>query len=191
MSTTDPSTIRSIKPQQLHEIIEGGKEVEVIDVRTPGEYRSAHIPVANCFPLDSLDPRAIIAARSLPNEPLYVVCRSGGRSEKACAAFAAAGYADQVVNVVGGTQAWEKAGYPVVKGRYVLPLDRQVRIATGFLVLLGAVLGYLVNPWFYALSAYCGAGMIFAGITDICPLSKTIALMPWNQGQSNPAACPR
>lgn len=163
----------------------------MIDVRTPAEYRSAHIPVARSQPLESLDPKAVVSARESKGELFYVVCRSGNRSEKACAAFTTAGFGDLVVNVEGGTLAWEKAGLPLVQGRYVLPLDRQVRTVTGVLVLLGAVLGYLVNPWFYALSAYCGAGLIFAGITDICPLSWTIAKMPWNQAVGEPPHCSR
>ena len=190
MSTQAVQEIPSIKPEQLRERLQAGEEIDLIDVRTPAEYRSAHASSARCVPLQSLDPQAVFADRD-KSEPLYVMCRSGDRSSKACAAFAAAGYGDSVVNIEGGVLAWDRAGLPVVRGRYVLPLDRQVRIATGILVLLGAVLGYLVTPWFYALSAYCGAGMIFAGITDICPLSWTIAKMPWNEVPVEPPACCR
>ena len=172
---------RTITPRQLYDLSQSGKTVELIDVRTPAEYRSAHVPFARSRPLQSLKPREVVAERVSRDEPLYLICRSGTRSEKACAAFGSAGYSDIVVNVEGGTLAWERAGLPLERGKFILPLDRQVRTATGLLVLLGAVLGYLVTPWFYALSAYCGAGMIFAGITDICPLSWTIAKMPWNQ----------
>ncbi len=182
---------RTITPERLDEIIRRGEVVDLIDVRTPAEYRSAHAPAARSVPLQTLDPNAIISARGSEGGPLYIMCRSGNRSEKACAAFAAAGYGNLVVNVEGGALAWERAGLPLVRGRYVLPLDRQVRIAIGILVLLGAVLGYLVSPWFYGLSAYCGAGLVFAGITDICPLSWTIAKMPWNQGAVDPPACRR
>ena len=182
---------RTITPGKLHEISLSGKPVEVIDVRTPAEFRSAHVPLARSTPLDALDPRAIVSARKLKGEPLYVICRSGNRSEKACAAFDAAGLGETVVNVEGGLLAWARSGLPVVKGRYVLPLDRQVRVTVGLLVLLGAVLGFFVNPWFYALSAYCGAGLIFSGITDLCPLAWTIAKMPWNQIGSDPAQCTR
>jgi rhodanese-related sulfurtransferase len=186
MSTQRLTTTRSITAKQLDEILRGGKSVDVIDVRTPAEFRSAHVAIARSVPLETLDPAAVVSAREFRDEPLYVMCRSGNRSEKACATFATAGYGDVVVNVEGGVAAWAQAGLPLVRGRYMLPLDRQVRTATGILVLLGAVLGYLVSPWFYALSGYCGAGLIFAGITDICPLSWTIAKMPWNQGPVAP-----
>ena len=190
MSTQCLSSHGTITPKALYDIAQSGKPVDVIDVRTPAEYRSAHAPIARSQPLESLDPRAVAGNRLPSSEPLYVMCRSGNRSEKACAAFSAAGCGDMVVNVEGGLLAWEQSGLPIVRGRYMLPLDRQVRIATGVLVLLGAVLGYLLTPWFYALSAYCGAGLIFAGITDICPLSWTIAKMPWNQTGVGSSPCP-
>lgn len=191
MSTQCVSTNRTISPKHLHEIVESGKTVDLIDVRTPAEYRSAHVPFARSQPLESLDPWAVIAARELKGEPLYVMCRSGNRSAKACTAFGAAGYADLVVNVEGGLLAWEQSGLPTVKGRYVLPLDRQLRIAIGVLVLLGTVLGYLVNPWFHGLSGFCGAGLVFAGITDFCPLGMMLARLPWNQTSGEPAQCCR
>ncbi len=191
MSTQFQAGARTITTSQLHELSQSGKHVELIDVRTPAEYRSSHVPFARSQPLHSLNPKEVMTDRVSREEPLYLICRSGNRSEKACAAFTLAGYGDLVVNVEGGTLAWEKAGLPLVRGQFILPLDRQVRTVTGFLVLLGAVLGYLVTPWFYALSAYCGAGMIFAGITDICPLAWTIAKMPWNQTGAAQAQCPQ
>ncbi len=91
-----------------------------------------------------------------------------------------AGY-DNIVNVDGGTSAWEAAGLPVVRGKKAMSLERQVRIAAGFLVFLGAALGYFVNPAWIGLSAFVGAGLMFAGITDTCAMGMMIAKMPWNQ----------
>ncbi len=188
MSGQSGGLISTIGPERLYRIIQEGQSVELIDVRTPGEYHSGHAALARCEPLDSLDPARIVA-ESPPGQPIYLICRSGARSEKACAAFAAAGFGDRVVSVEGGTLAWDKAALPMVRGRYLLPLDRQVRIAVGVLVLIGAVLGYLVNPWFYALSAYCGAGLVFAGVTDICLMGWIIARMPWNQTKGPQSTC--
>ena len=97
-----------------------------------------------------------MATRRYPGEPLYVICKSGGRSAQACAAFAAAGFADQVVNVEGGTLAWAAAGLPVVKGRYMLPLDRQMQSVTGLMILFGCGLGALVSPTTVAAEASGG-----------------------------------
>jgi rhodanese-related sulfurtransferase len=111
---------------------------------------------------------------------LYVICRSGNRSSKACQKFIDAGYTN-VVNVEGGTSAWDAAGLPVVRGKKAMSLERQVRIAAGFLVLLGTVLGFLLHPYFLAVPAFVGAGLMFAGITDTCGMGMLLAKMPWNR----------
>ena len=49
------------------------------------------------------------------------------------------------------------------------------------MVVLGVVLGVLVNPWFYALSAFVGAGLTFAGVTGTCALATILGVMPWNR----------
>lgn len=169
--------MKSIRPQELHAMHEGGADVELIDVRTPVEYREVHAEYARNVPLDSLDPASLKAQRN--GKPLYVICRSGGRSTKACEKLLAEGV--EVVNVDGGTQAWDQAGLPVTRGKKAVSLERQVRIAAGFLVLLGVVLGFAVHPGFYGLSAFVGAGLMFAGITDTCAMGMLIARMPWNQ----------
>ena len=81
----------------------------------------------------------------------------------------------------GGTLAWDAAGLPVVRGKKTILLERQVRIAAGFLVLVGAVLALVVHPYFVGLSAFVGAGLMFAGITDSCGMGMLLAKMPWNR----------
>ena len=108
-----------------------------------------------------------------------MICRSGSRGQKACEKLATAGL--RVVNVEGGTQAWEAAGLPVVRGRKTISLERQVRIAAGSLVVVGSALGYFVNPAWIGLAAFVGAGLVFAGITDTCGMGLLLARMPWNQ----------
>jgi rhodanese-related sulfurtransferase len=154
--------------------------VELIDVRTPAEFEECHAVAARCVPLDRLDPKAVMAARPDPSDPLYVICRSGSRAKMACDKFRAAGF-DNVVCVEGGTLAWDAAGLPVKRGRKVMSLERQVRIAAGSLVLLGVALGFLVHEALFGLSAFIGAGLVFAGITDTCGMGMLLARMPWNQ----------
>ncbi|MFO0907168.1 MAG: rhodanese-like domain-containing protein [Isosphaeraceae bacterium] len=184
-TVTAPSSVpvgmRSISPARLYERIKEGAKVELIDVRTPAEHRAVHAAMARVVPLQSLDPKTVMASRRYPDEPLYVICKSGGRSSQACAAFAAAGFGDQVVDVEGGTLAWAAAGLPVVKGRYMLPLDRQVQTVTGLMILFGCLMGYVVNPLWYLLAGWCGLGLFFAGTTGICPLGALLARAPWNQ----------
>ena len=108
-----------------------------------------------------------------------MICKSGGRGRQACEQLIAAGFSN-VVNVDGGTQAWDAAGLPVMRGKKAISLERQVRIAAGSLVLTGAVLSQLVHPWWIGLSGFVGAGLIFAGITDTCGMGLLLARMPWN-----------
>ncbi|MGV2341462.1 MAG UNVERIFIED_CONTAM: hypothetical protein LVR18_48330 [Planctomycetaceae bacterium] len=49
------------------------------------------------------------------------------------------------------------------------------------MALTGGVLGILVHPGFAGLSAFVGAGLMFAGITDTCGMALILARMPWNQ----------
>jgi len=173
--------MQTITPQQLHELHVGGRSIDLIDVRTPAEFREVHVTFARNVPLDRLEPRFVQAARgSQASEPLYLICRSGGRGKQACEQFLAAGVAG-VVNVAGGTQAWEQAGLPVVRGKKAISLERQVRIAAGTLVLIGSALGVLVHPVWIGLSAFIGAGLVFSGITDTCGMALVLARMPWNQ----------
>lgn len=174
----------TINVQELYKRCSSGDSIKVIDVRTPAEYRSCHATIAVNFPLERLDPKQIENAFGT-TEPVYVLCKSGGRSRQACDKLSAAGL--NVINVDGGTMAWQDAGYAVTRGGNVLPLDRQMRIVAGSMAMLGVGLSF-VHPAFIFLSGFVGAGLVFAGVTDICPMMMMLAKMPWNQGASG-AAC--
>lgn len=174
------SETSTITPKRLAELAKQ-EDVDLIDVRTPVEFRELRATLARNVPLDSLKPQDVMAERNgTATKPLYVICRTGNRAEKACQQLIKAGFTN-VVNVEGGTQAWEEIGLPVVRGKKTMSLERQVRIAAGFLTLLGAVLALLVHPYFVGLSAFVGAGLMFAGITDTCGMGMLLAKMPWNQ----------
>ncbi len=179
----------NISPAQLAQLCKEDKSIELIDVRTPIEFREVHVEIARYIPLDQLDVAAVMQAHNgSANEPLYVICRSGSRGQQACEKFLKAGWSN-VVNVEGGTMACVEAGLPVVRGKKAVSLERQVRIAAGALVLLGATLGWFVHPAFIGLSAFVGAGLIFAGITDTCGMGMILARMPWNQCSQKAKSC--
>ncbi|MCC6662057.1 MAG: rhodanese-like domain-containing protein [Phycisphaerales bacterium] len=165
-----------------------GAALDLIDVRTPAEFQMLHARGARSRPLATLDPPSIFAERGGRNEPLYVICQTGSRARQACERLAAAGLGGAVV-VDGGTAAWERAGGPVVRGRRVMSLERQVRIAAGSLVLLGSILALTVDPWMGLLPAFIGAGLVFSGVTDTCGMAMVLARMPWNQGPAETACC--
>lgn len=172
-------SIVTISPSELHNLAKAGKPIDLIDVRTPVEFREVHASFARNVPLDQLDTAVLQTGRSSA-EPLYIICRSGGRGKQACEKLTSSGYT-HVINVEGGTQAWDQAGLPVVRGQKAMSLERQVRIAAGFLVLAGSTLGALVSPYWIGLAAFVGAGLMFAGITDTCGMGMILAKMPWNQ----------
>jgi rhodanese-related sulfurtransferase len=168
-------------PADVFRRVQDGTQVDIIDVRTPAEFASLHAEGARVVPLDALDPHEIMRARNGSAEPLYVICQSGARGAQAVRKFRSAGF-DHVVNIEGGTAAWQRAGLPVVRGpRTVMSLERQVRIAAGVLVLAGSVLGWHVHPAFHGLSAFVGAGLLFAGVSNWCGMGLLLAKLPWNQ----------
>jgi rhodanese-related sulfurtransferase len=73
-------------------------EIELIDVRTPAEYREAHLEIARNLPLDRLDPTSLMRARNGAGEPLYIISQSGGRGRQACEKFLKAGFTN-VINI--------------------------------------------------------------------------------------------
>ena len=84
-------------------------DAPLLDVREIDEWEAGHAPTARHLPMSEL------AARlgELPDDdPLYVVCRSGGRSARVVAYLANQGY--PAVNVEGGMQAWSAQGRAVV-----------------------------------------------------------------------------
>ena len=170
---------KSISPQELHQRRQSGEAHHLLDVRTAREHAALQLEGARLIPLGQIDP-----IRHFPqgcSEPIYVLCRSGARAERACAQLEEAGL-QQVFQVKGGILAWEKAGLPVTRGpAQGLSLERQVRIAIGSLVVLGVLLGWRVHPAGYALSAAMGGGLVFAGLTDWCGMALLMAKMPWNR----------
>ncbi len=178
METRAP--VRTIDPVEIQKLADTGYQVDLIDVRTPAEFREIHAVGARNVPLDQLDPEQMILGRESDIEPLYLICRSDSRGKKACEAFIAAGHTN-VANVAGGTVAWADLGLPVVRGRKTVSLERQVRITAGSLVVIGVVLGWALHPAWAGIAAFVGSGLVFAGVTDTCGMAMILAKMPWNQ----------
>lgn len=106
---TDPGAIAEIHVDDLQALIVDG--ALVVDVRMPDEYAEAHVPGALLVPLPELPERH----GELPDaDTVYVVCRSGARSLKACEFLVGTGR--NAVNVAGGTLAWLEAGHPAATG---------------------------------------------------------------------------
>lgn len=80
-----------------------------IDVRTPEEFASGHIEGAYNIPLDRIDVTLQVVKDK--STPLYLYCRSGARSGRACHYLQSEGYSNAIN--IGGIMSWQG---PVVKG---------------------------------------------------------------------------
>jgi rhodanese-related sulfurtransferase len=169
--------MKNVNVQECYDQRGRDSSIPLIDVRTPAEFGSVHAKGAVNHPMESFKADQVEYAR---DQEIHVICQAGGRSMKISQILETAGFTN-IVNVEGGTSAWESAGLPVQKGKKVMSLERQVRIAAGSLVVIGAVVGQFVHPGGFGLSAFVGAGLVFAGITDTCGMGMMIARMPWNR----------
>jgi rhodanese-related sulfurtransferase len=173
-SASQEEGIERILPRQVH-----GVQALLLDVRTPAEFAASHIAGSVLSPLSELDAREV-ARLGAGKEACILVCRSGNRARRAAEKLRASGIRSVKV-LEGGVQGWEAAGLPLQRGRGVISLERQVRVAAGSLVVTGALLGYFVHPGWMALSGFVGAGLVFSGVTDSCGMGLLLARMPWNQ----------
>lgn len=173
------STPTAVHPAQAASRIE---EYTVIDVRTPGEYASGHLPGAHNIPLDQL-PAAVPALKdAAARGELLMVCASGARSGQACDALAEHGV--PAATLTGGTQGWARDGHDVHRpegARTTWGMERQVRLTAGALVLTGLLLALLVHPAFQLLSAAIAAGLVFSAATNTCGMAVVLSKLPHNR----------
>ena len=171
------SQLKTISPDRAVELVRSG--AVLIDIREADEHARERIPGAKHHALSRIDNNAPVR---VGDDVLIFHCRSGARTKGNAARLAAVAPKCEIYILDGGLDAWKKAGLPVTLDRSQ-PIDllRQMQITAGSLALLGVVLGTWVNPAFYALSAFIGAGLVFAGISGVCPMVRLLAVMPWNR----------
>ena len=175
--------LQTISPARAAQLVREG--AVLIDIREADEHARERIPGARHHALSCID--ADSPAR-VGDEVLVFHCRSGARTKGSAARLSAVAPKCETYVLEGGLDAWKKAGLPVTLDRSQ-PIDiiRQVQIVAGSLVLLGVLLGVLVAPGFYGLSAFVGAGLLFAGTSGFCGMARLLAVMPWNRRAFSPA----
>lgn len=172
MDTTD------IDPRTVADWLRRDRDIRIIDVRTPAEYESAHIPGSYNVPLDTLGEHAAELRRHV-DEPVVLVCQSGDRAEQAGQRLAAAGM-DTIKVLAGGMSAWQSTESPVNRGHQRWSLERQVRLVAGSIVLAGVV-GSITVPRLKYLAGAIGAGLTFAALSDTCMMGSLLARLPYNR----------
>ncbi|MFF0723216.1 rhodanese-like domain-containing protein [Streptomyces sp. NPDC004134] len=159
-------------------------ELVVVDVRTPAEYASGHLPGAVNIPLDHLRAALDDIRHAAERRDILVVCASGARSESACKLLAGEGIT--AATLVGGTGAWAAAGHDLhtpaaCDTRAGWSMERQVRFTAGSVVLLGLLLGVLVHPALLLISAGIAGGLVFSALTNTCGMAVVLGKLPHNR----------
>jgi rhodanese-related sulfurtransferase len=180
MTTTDPqpASTATIDAAELERLRAEDPAVHVLDVRTPGEFDTAHIPGAYNVPVDLLGEHVRDIAAL--DHTVVLVCQSGARATKALEALVAAGKSNLRL-LQGGMNAWSAAGKDVRRGAERWSLERQVRLVAGSLVFT-SVLASLAFPPVVAVAGFVGAGLTFASVTNTCAMGMLLAKLPYNRG---------
>lgn len=167
--------MKTISPRDAQRLIASG-QARLVDIRGVDEHARARIAGADHVPLD-----AITKVDRGDAQTVIFHCKSGMRTAANADRLSDAANCEAFV-LEGGIDGWRAAGLPVAADTsQPIEIMRQVQITAGTLVLVGVLLGWLVTPAFFALSAFVGAGLTFAGISGWCGLAKLLGAMPWNR----------
>ena len=171
------ASLTSLSPAEVSARIKAGKAL-LVDIREPDEVARERIAGSVVAPL-SLFEEAHLDLR--PGRDVVFMCRTGNRTGSNCVRLADRIPGEAFV-LVGGLDGWKAQGLPTLtNAKAPLELMRQVQMTAGGLILIGALLGLLVHPGFWGLSAFVGGGLFLAGATGFCGMARLLAVMPWNR----------
>lgn len=166
-----------LSPAEVSARLKSGR-AHLVDIREADEVAREHIAGAARAPLSTFEAADLTIAA---DRDVIFMCRTGNRTGANCDRLAARVEGEAYV-LEGGLDAWKTAGLATrVDAKAPLEMMRQVQIGAGSLILIGALLGVLVHPSFWALSAFVGAGLLMAGVTGFCGMAKVLAMAPWNR----------
>ena len=169
-----------ITPQELKQFCQQD-EILLCDIREPDEHNRERIGEAINTPLSSFHSEDL--QRLSKGKTLVFHCQSGNRTKMNANKFANLHH-EKVYILTGGISEWKKAGYPTIQDEKApLPIMRQVQMVAGFLIVLGVILAYIVNPIFILLSGFVGCGLFFAGATGFCGMANILMFLPYNKRQ--------
>ncbi len=168
-------SIPVISPQDAKLLLDKG--ALLIDIRDADEHSREHIPKGKNVPISALCNIKIGEG----SDAIVYYCKSGNRTKMNAPLLMKAATTEAFI-LEGGIENWKKSGMTVIKQAGApIEMMRQVQIAAGSFVVLGATLGYLFNPAFFALSGAVGAGLMFSGISGTCAMASVLQMMPWNK----------
>jgi rhodanese-related sulfurtransferase len=177
MTTTLP-THDTISTSHLRQLRHEDPDIRILDVRSGGEFETAHIPGSYNVPLDTLGEH--VRDLASVEHPVVLVCQTGGRASQAHGKLVEAGKTTLHI-LEGGITAWEGGGGDVVRGtneRWAM--DRQVRLAAGSIALAGVVASAFV-PGAKWIAGGVAAGLTYSAATNTCAMAAILSKLPYNQ----------
>jgi rhodanese-related sulfurtransferase len=177
-TTTTTTRPTALDAASVREWVDGSHGPRLLDVRTPGEFATAHIPGSYNVPLHLLREHRDELLNHLDDD-VVLVCRSGARASQAESLLFATGLGNVHV-LAGGVTAWEAAGGSMTRGAQTWELERQVRLVAGSIVAAG-VLTSIAVPWTKWVSAAIGGGLATAALTDSCLMGMLLTKLPYNR----------
>ena len=176
-------SVSAISPADAKRRLADGSAV-LVDIREPQEHAREAIPGAQLSPLSAFDSRSLAAIQGKDAPAVIFHCQGGRRTAENADRLRECGV-PEVYLLEGGLTGWKAVGYATnVDRTKPIEMQRQVQITAGSLVLAGLVLAVAVSPWFAALSAFVGAGLVFAGVSGWCGMANLLGIMPWNRASA-------
>jgi len=180
-----------ISPDEALSLLSENKAV-LIDVRTPKEFESEHIPYAVSIPLDDLE-QAFEKWHLADDRIILFQCQKGKRGELACEFFEQLPtFKQKILNLDGGIDGWKQAGLPVIgkaELAHEISIFRQFTMIIGTILILLATLAYNGLTPALVMVALLGAALLIAGVTGWCGLTLLLAKMPWNKAKKGDCSC--
>jgi|GEM_PF-175244 rhodanese-related sulfurtransferase len=180
------AAVTRVSPEEAYRAVADSGSVKLLDVRSPLEFKGLHIKGSINIPLDILKDSLADLKRS--GQECVVVCRTGARAAIAADMLAGSGTVSAKV-LDGGISGWQKCRLPVVRGESGISLERQMRIISGSMVVTGIALSWTVDRSFGLISMFAGCGLIYAGLTDNCPMGMLLMKLPYNKRMYRAESC--
>ncbi len=180
-------TEKQIGLKDLKEMIAVGDEKTLfLDVRSAEECYAAFVPGFVNIPTAELGKHEQALVRF---ERYVVLCASGMRARQAASNLEQLFPGKEVMVLKGGLNSVAQgAEKELSRAGRILPVQQQMQIGAGSMIILATLLGTLVNPAAYLLAGGIGFGLLYAGCTGRCSVSRMLAHMPWNKNLPSKAS---
>jgi rhodanese-related sulfurtransferase len=170
-------TVISTK-ELFNELSNKDEKMIFIDVRSEKEYEGQCVEGIKNIPKETI--HLHISELKLYKK-VFLMCHGGIRSKAVYDDLKSKGV-DSVITVDGGIQSWINNGFPVKKeGPKVIPIMQQVMAIAGTLILTGVLGSIYIHANFIWLAGAVGSGLLLAGVTGNCFMTKLLVKLPWNR----------